>query len=654
MQFVPSNRHLSRRCALAVAAGTLLWLAPAAAQEQQAVFRSGVDLLTVDATVVGPDGLPDPTLGPGDFVLKVGGKPRRVVSAHFVRQAQPEALIPPERPVHFSSNEFADPGRFIVVAVDEPHIRRVEGRAALQAAADFIDRLDPVDRVAVLGLGRQGSVEFTRDRAAARRRLNVLTGQGDPAFLQFNIGLIESIEIADGGRARLAEVVQRECGRALTEYLSPARIADETAGGRDACPEQVEQEARATAQHARTQARISLSALEGLIGSLKELNRPTTLVLLSEGIIADPRLIDFAELASAAQEARVSIYVLQMEVPMFEASTDRVSPTFLRDVQMRGDGLTRLAGSSRGAVFRLVGSDPAPFTRIANELSGHYLIAFEPLASERDGRVHRIDLSTTRRGTTVRARQAFRIPAVVASPRAREQELVTLLRSAFAPTELPVRVATYTYVESASSDLRVVVSTEAEAPAGADAGVVLGYVLTDGRGVVVASGAHRATAGRYAFTTRVPRGNYTLRVGGLDALGRRGLVERAFTATVHRQDNLQVSDLILAPLPPKPGDPLHPVVDQIDDRRVVAYLELAAAGGQPLKDVEVRIEVVDGNERRTEVEATADVTRSGGLWARARAELPLETLPSGRYVAIARVLTSEGELTRVSRAFRVR
>jgi VWFA-related protein len=650
-QFVPESRDWYQQWALCLALGMTL-AAPAAAQET-AVFRSGVDLVTVDVTVVGDNGRPDATLTRDDFTLKVDGRSRRVVSAEFVRHSATADARQRQRATHFSSNEFADSGRLVVIAVDEPHIRRQEGRAAIAAAADFVDGLEPSDHVAVLGLARGGTLEFSNDRALARRRLEGLVGQGDSEFLHFNIGLSEAVEIADGGRARLAEVVLRECGRALTEYLSPARAAEEAGGGRDACPEQVEQAARGTAQYARTQARISLSALEGLIAALRELNRPTTIVLLSEGLVADPRLIDFAELAASAQAARVTIYALHMDTPLFDATQERISPTFLRDVQLRGDGVARLAGAARGAVFRLVGSDPAPFRRIADEMSGHYLIAFEPLRSERDGRVHRIEVGVTRRGPLVRARQAFRIPETVPSARAREQDLVTLLRSASSVTELPVRVATYTYVEPATADLRVAVSIEADSATSAPGGVVLGYVLVDNRGVIVASGAHRSVAGRQAFTARVPRGSYTLRVGGIDPLGRRGLVERSFIAAVRQQQDVQVSDLMLAPVPPSADEPLHPVVDRIDGEKAVAYVELSAVGGRPLTDVTVHIVVVRDDEAQTGVDVSAEVLQSGGLWARARAELPLDRLATGRYVAIAHVRNGETEIARVSRPFTV-
>ena len=322
------------------------------------------------------------------------------------------------------------PAGVIVVAVDEAHIRRLEGRQALRAAEAFIDTLDPSDHIGVIGLTRVGALTLTRDRFALKRRLGTLFGQTDPVFLQFNLGLSEALEIAEGSRSRLADAVLRECGRSLTEYVSLARAADDAGGGRDACPEQVEQESRGIAQHAHTQARISLSGLEALVASLKDIPGPKTVVLLSEGMVADPRRIDLAKVAAEAQAARVSIYILHLEVPTFEAAQDRVSPTLSRDLQVKDDGLSRVAGAARGAVFRLAGDDPRPFERIARELSGYYLLAFEPLEAERDGRSHRIRVELARGGGELRARNGFTLPAALPSTRNRDARLVTLLQDA--------------------------------------------------------------------------------------------------------------------------------------------------------------------------------------------------------------------------------
>jgi len=632
--------------AFLVVAGTSL--APLAAR-QQPTFRSGVDLVTVDATVLGPNGDPVDNLQPQDFQLKVDGQARRVVSAQFVSQAAAGTRAPRSFSPHFSSNEDADAGRLVVVAVDEAHIRRLEGGEAMRAAGSFIETLDPSDRIGVVGLTRLGALEFTRDRPSLKRRLGTLMGQTDPVFQQFNLGLSEALEIADGSRSRLADAVLRECGRALTEYLNLARAADDGGAGRDACPEHVEQESRGIAQHAHIQARISLSALESLLVGLKDIGGAKTLVLLSEGLIADPRRVDMTKVAAAAQAARVAIYVLHLEVPTFEAAQVRVSPTFLRDLQVRGDGLARVAGAARGAVFRLVGSDPRPFERIAREMSGYYLLAFAPLEDERDGRPHRIRLSLARGGGELRARPSFTLPATTApaSPRARDEQLVRVLRASAPATELPLRVSTYTSVEPESRNLRVVISAEAHSGAGGTA-ALLGFLLIDAGGTIAATAMQDVDAGRYAFSAVVAPGNYTLRVAAIDLVGRAGSVQRDFTARVAASDGVRISDLILAPLPARPDDRLEPIVDRATGAALIAYLEMHAATGAPLPDT-VRI-VITGGAGPPQV-AAADIQSHDGSWAVAKARVPVDQLTPGRYTARAEVVSVGKVIAQVTRSF---
>jgi VWFA-related protein len=631
-----------------IAVTTALLLATLSGQAQDVVFRSGVDLVTVDATVVGSDGRPLADLIPADFLLKVDGRPRRVLSAEFIPSAAPTTRVPSVPARHFTSNEYVDAGRLIVVAVDQMQIRRLEGRPAAAAAARFLDSLDPLDHVAVTSLDRIARLTFTRDRFSLKRRLETLTGQGDPVFLQYNLGLAEATEIADGSRSRLADAVLRECGRSLVDYINPNRAADES-GGRDPCPEQVEQEARAMAQQARTQANISLSALQALVDGLKALDGPKTIVLLSEGLVLDPRLVNVSELAARAHDARVSIHTLLLETPIFEAAQERVSPSLLRDFEMRGEGLSRLAGATRGTSQRLVGSDPAPFQRISRELSGYYLLAFEADSNDRDGRIHRIDVGLTRGGARVLARPAFRMPVVRPSMTSRQQTLEGLLRQTDPATELPVRVATYAYPEPESDRLRIVVSTEAEGRTVA-AAVLMGYVLTDQRGVIVASGAQEAVSGRHAFSTLVPRGEYMLRVAGIDPLGRKGRVERPFVAAIEERAGVRASDLILAPVP-APDRPLHPLVDRVTGPRIVAYLEMQSLDAEGLRGAEMQVEIVDEQNGRVRLTAPATVTNQTASWSVVRTELSLVGLDPARYLARALVKAGDREIARVARPF---
>lgn len=639
-----------------------LTLAAASAHAQPPIFRAGVDLVTVDAAVHDTDGRPITSLTADDFRLEVDGRTRPIASAQFVSQGPP-APPPSRSPVnaaasalapraaadrHFSSNEGADAGRIIVIAVDEAHIRRLEGKHALVAATRFIDALPDADRVGVVGLTNAGTLTLSRDRAALRKVLESLTGTGDPMTQQLNLGVSEALEIAEGSRSRLADAVLRECGRALTEYVNVARAADDSGGARDACPEQVEQESRAMAQYAHMQAGISIAALQSLIARLKPLPGPKTILLISEGMIVDPRRIDLSQLAAEAQAARVTIYGLQLEVPTFEAAQDRVSPSATRDLHVRHDGVARVAGAARGAVFRQVGTDPKPFERITRELSGYYLLAFEARDTDRDGRSHRIRVSLARgRNRILRARSNFTLPP--ATPAARGAELAALLRSLPVVSELPLRVATYAYAEPADGQVRVVISAEAGSTSTAP-GTWLGFVLIDGAGVIAATATHQAREGRYSFSSVVAPGTYVLRAAAIDPLGRQGSVERAFRVQAGAANQLHVGDLMLAPPPASAADPLAPFVDRVSGQSVIAYLETHSGGNAPRPDA-VRVSITPPASDTVVATGRASISVRDGGWAMARTMVPIAALPAGAYVARAEILAGGAVVARTSRPF---
>ena len=52
-------------------------------QTQPPAFKSGVDLLTLQTTVLDKDGRPVTNLTPADFTVTVEGKPRKVLFARF-------------------------------------------------------------------------------------------------------------------------------------------------------------------------------------------------------------------------------------------------------------------------------------------------------------------------------------------------------------------------------------------------------------------------------------------------------------------------------------------------------------------------------------------------------------------------------------------
>ena len=227
---------------------------------------------------------------------------------------------------------------------------------------------------------------------------------------------------------------------------------------------------------------------------------------------------------------------------------------------------------------------------------------------------------------------------------------MTLLRQARPARELPVRVATAVYEEPAAAAQRVVVSIESDVPDEA----VVGYVLIDGRGVIVSSAAHRAPTGRHAFSAVLPAGESTLRVGAIDPLGRRGLVVRPFVAAVRSHDGVRISDLIVAPPPSSPAQPLEPVVDHVNAAALVVNVELYANEAGPLDAAAVLFEIVSApGAGVVRLSRPAEVTRRDARWAIARAAFAVGELPSGAYVARVRLAVAAGPPLIVERPFTI-
>jgi hypothetical protein len=316
-------------------------------------------------------------------------------------------------------------------------------------------------------------------------------------------------------------------------------------------------------------------------------------------------------------------------------------------VSVRQDGVARVAGAARGAVFRQVGTDPKPFERIRREISGYYLLAFEARDGDRDGKPHRIRVSLTRGKGELRARTSFTLPPQ--TPAARGAELTSLLRSPSLVTELPLRVATYAYAEPNAAKVRVVISAETGS-GGAPSVTWLGFVLVDSAGVIAATAAQQARDGRYSFSAAVPPGTYVLRAAAVDALGRQGSVEHVFRAASRAANAVHVGDLMLAPPPAAAGQPLEPFVDRVTGETVIAYLETHSAAGAPRPDA---VRIVIASEASLSTGATWRMTARDDGWAVARAVLSIAGLRPGRYVARAEVLAGGAVVGRTARPFSI-
>lgn len=626
---------------------------------QEPTFGARVDVVAVDVNVVDNDGRPVQGLKEGDFVLSVDGNPRRVTSVSFVQDAPlPAGKMPEAAPATggatalFSSNEGSQSGRLILLLIDEDNIRSGGGRAAIESARQFVDRLQPADRVGVLAFPTGPRVEMSADHDAVRAALGRIVGHDSPINLGKNLGLSEAFGIDSGQGDLLTRVADREC-------------IGETGRARQACEEQIEVAAHTLAAAARQRSRASLDAIRTILAGLRRIEGPKTVVLVSEALVAGADTGDISEFTLKLQDiarectsARVTVFALRLERPLVDMATGPAPPTATLDEQLQAEGLRSLAAAARGALINVVGSGQSAFDRIARELSAHYLLGFETQAADRDGRPHRIEVRTTRRGVQVRSRREFVFAA--AAGETDEGALARVLSSPFLATDIPLRLTTYAMRHPENSKIRLVLSADIGRNIAAPQQMSIGFVVFDGRGKVVSNALQRMLLAPdrvpgsvpYVVSATVEPGEYTVRLAVRDAAGGTGSVERKATARLTEIPPMQMSDLLLADEDPSQPGKWQPSVGGRASGEMSGYLEVYSSDRQALGKATCRLEVAADETAPALVTGEA---RPAGPPEKGRravtARVGLDLLPPGTYIARALVMLDGRTLGRVARPF---
>lgn len=623
--------------------------APAPQQQPKPAFETRAELVLVDVNVVDREAKPVPTLTAADFALEVNGQPRPIASVQFISTTPTNSTPATPRETASTSNQSETTGRLLLFAIDEANLRVGSSRSVLRTAQTMFDRLAPGD---LIGLARLptgvGGVEFTTDRKRIVDGLMRVTGNASTRMGMSRVNISEAWALDNHDPGGFQSAIDREC-------------QGESGPGLEACQNQVEADARALLLEASARARSTLNALEGLLRNLSQLKSPVNIVMISEGMFVARDRQSMTELGRRAADARATIHIIRPGQSIFEME-DRGAPNtagrFFDDALM-SEGLEQVAAQTRGSMVTVHASSNAVFDRLGRELSGYYLIGFEPTDADRTGKERRIKVEVKPRGLTVRARPTFVIRSAAEENAALSaltpmQQLGEVLKSPLPVRGLPMRVATYASADSSGAGkVRVVIAAEVGDPASSPADWPLGVVITDkddkivvNRGGVstLAPASSKSDSPRLALTSvALDPGDYTLRVAAVDGDGRAGSVHHTISARLNRfGSGFNASDLMLVPQPPTAGELPRPRPSTvIDSDTVSAMLEISGADQNSLNRAKVTLQIADAENGNPLVNVEARRAQRGNVHAYA-ATMRLGVLPAGEYIARA-VITVPGQ-----------
>ena len=351
------------------------------------MFRSGVELVTIDVVATMRDGRPVHNLKAEDFELFEDGVRQEIRTFRFLNfsPVTPEVLLP----AGVVSNQ-TEPGGIFAVVLDEIGYQVDDIQAVRRAAARFFtETLQPNDHVVVVRSGANSQFALTNDHTIA----------------------LEAIANSTGRRERTLGITAPGSDESLQE--STATI-----------------ESFGSAQNGRNSFRV----LGSVVNQLKHIQaRRKAILWFSRGGDLPPNIIESIELGRpvgrddaaftamirSARAANVAVYTidprgLQTAAADLRRDIDPMDTTALRD-------LAALTGGRA-----LLGNDTnAMLNQVAAENRAYYLLGYEPAAPKGRARERKLRVTATQPGVTLLHRSVYlpgestareKPPELIASP----------------------------------------------------------------------------------------------------------------------------------------------------------------------------------------------------------------------------------------------
>jgi VWFA-related protein len=421
--------------------------------QQRSVFRSNLNVVSVDVIVRDKGGAVVRGLTAADFEIREDGRPQAVGSFSFeeiTEKALPaletadllggvEARMaedagrstpapaskaePAAAPAPLTSDMVAG-RRLITLVFDVSSMQPEDVQRAVDSARKYVDeKMTAADLVAVATVGSALNVltDFTSDRARVANALGTLA---------FTDGTATEAPAA-------ATAAVDEAAAEATEETTSTEAAELDMFNND----------------------VRLRALKTLAEALAPIEQKKAILYFSAGMqrSGQDNQVELRSAINAAVRANVVIYPidtrgLQAVVPGGDArqASGRGSALFSgRGVQQQfaqlsssQDTLTTLAGDTGGRAFTDSNDFGEAFARVQRDMSAYYLLGYTSTNPTKDGRFRRIQVRVKRDGLRVEARAGYYADRdfTHTARTDRETQLEEQMFAAVSATDLPVLV----------------------------------------------------------------------------------------------------------------------------------------------------------------------------------------------------------------------
>jgi len=384
--------------------------------QQAPVYRSGVQVVEVDARVFDRDGHFVRTLGRADFEILEDGVPQQIVAMTLVDllsavRTPPTFPQPPgggprtvgERPA------VAPAGHTWVFFFDLNHLTPGAGfERARKAVEDFIaTRFTQGDLAGVIAGDKMVNNRLTTVReelvAAVKsvkprddiRSLAIESTREWPRFRDNE----EALRVARNERDAIAAAVTRACNDDSTQC------------------QRAEGEVRSKGQRIagliQNMTMATFNSINAMASGLARMAGPKTIVFLSDGFVTSGMETTLRSIVGQSARAGARVYAIDvrglgrgMGSTADQMQTDSPSGSGPR-FDSQSDGVNSLAVDTGGMMIRNENNIGRALDAIAADTNSYYVLGYQPLNTNFDGKYRKIQIRVKRDGLKVRARQGY-------------------------------------------------------------------------------------------------------------------------------------------------------------------------------------------------------------------------------------------------------